>query len=277
MYDYKSDEDQRPMTWLGGHPVYAAYFVVLVFTVSMIATALLRGFNAAGFLGWMPFSAALVLKGEAWRVLTYGLANAPSLNFVLDMAVIAWFGREVEKIFGRRKFLALFGAVYLVTPLLFTLLGLWIPTGLLAGETGAFAVFVAFATLYPDVAVFFGALAKWVAVVLLGIFSLTAFADHDAMGAASLWATSAVAFVFVRVEQGRLALPSLRLFPRRPKAAPARAAIEAGRDPAKGPSMAEVDALLDKIAQSGFASLTPKERARLDSARDELAARGSRR
>jgi len=32
----------------------------------------------------------------------------------------------------------------------------------------------------------------------------------------------------------------------------------------------DVDALLDKIAQSGFQSLTPKEKLRLESAREEL-------
>jgi hypothetical protein len=35
-------------------------------------------------------------------------------------------------------------------------------------------------------------------------------------------------------------------------------------------SMAEVDALLDKIAQHGIGSLTPKERAKLDAAQREL-------
>jgi hypothetical protein len=34
--------------------------------------------------------------------------------------------------------------------------------------------------------------------------------------------------------------------------------------------MAEVDALLDKIAQSGIGSLTAKERAKLDAARSEM-------
>jgi hypothetical protein len=34
--------------------------------------------------------------------------------------------------------------------------------------------------------------------------------------------------------------------------------------------MAEVDALLDKIARSGMASLTAKERAKLDAARANL-------
>jgi len=39
--------------------------------------------------------------------------------------------------------------------------------------------------------------------------------------------------------------------------------------------MAEVDALLDKIAQSGIGSLTTKERAKLDAARAELLKRES--
>jgi hypothetical protein len=39
--------------------------------------------------------------------------------------------------------------------------------------------------------------------------------------------------------------------------------------------MAEVDALLDKIAQSGISSLTAKERAKLDAARADLLKRES--
>jgi hypothetical protein len=40
-------------------------------------------------------------------------------------------------------------------------------------------------------------------------------------------------------------------------------------------SMSEIDALLDKIAQSGISSLTAKERAKLDAARAELLKRES--
>jgi hypothetical protein len=39
--------------------------------------------------------------------------------------------------------------------------------------------------------------------------------------------------------------------------------------------MAEVDALLDKIAVSGIGSLTPKERAKLEAAREDLMKRGA--
>jgi hypothetical protein len=277
MYGYGSTEDQQPVLWLRGHPVYAAYFVVLVLVASMLATTLLMALNVAQVWTWLPFASGAVLRGEVWRIATYGLLNPPSLGFVIDMAMIAWFGREVEKFFGRRKFMLLYGCIYLLPPLLFTLIGVWFPTRL-TGETGAFALFVAFATLYPNVAVFFGLLAKWVAAVLVGIYSLMALANHDWMGGLSLWVTTGFAFAFVRHQQGILALPRLSL-PRRgprlrllPDHEPREQAV--GR-PGKRRSLADVDALLDKIALSGISSLTAKERARLDSARDELTRRDS--
>ncbi len=45
-----------------------------------------------------------------------------------------------------------------------------------AGETGAFALFIAFATLYPNVALFFNLLAKWIAWILVGNYTLAAMA-----------------------------------------------------------------------------------------------------
>jgi hypothetical protein len=279
MNGYGSSEEQQPVLWLRGYPVYAAYFVVIVLVASMVATAILMAFNVAALWTWLPFASANVLRGEAWRVLTYGLVNPPSLWFVVDMAMIAWFGREVEKCLGRRKFLVLYGCLYFLPALLFTLIGVWVPTRL-AGETGAFAVFVAFAALYPNTAVFFGVLSKWVAAILFATYSLMALADRNWLGGVSLWATTAFAIAFVLHEQGRLALPSFSLFSRRPRLRvlpgfQGRAVEPAGV--AKGESMAEVDALLDKIARSGVSSLTAKERARLDAARNELLKREFRR
>jgi hypothetical protein len=279
MYDYGSHEDQQPVTWLRGYPVYAAHFIVLVFVASMLATAVLMGFNVAAAWEWLPFSSAEVLRGQVWRVLTYGLLNPPSLMFVVDMAMIVWFGREVEKFIGRGKFLLLFGCIYLLPPLLFTLVGAWFPVHL-QGEMGAFAVFVAFATLYPGVPVFFGLLAKWVAAILVGLYSLMAFAGHDWQGGITLWATTGFAFAFIRFGQGLITLPRLNLFRRGPRLRlipGEKGGVSPAPAPAKANAMAEVDALLDKIALTGFSSLTAKEKARLDSARDELSKRESRR
>ena len=270
--EYETSDEHRPVMWLRGYPVYAAHFIVLVFVASMLVTTLLNLFGVGGLLSGLIFSSGQVLRGEVWRVVTYGLVNQPSLNFVIDMAMIVWFGREVERNFGRRTFLIFYGVLYLITPLLFTLIGLWSPMSL-AGESGAFAIFIAFATLYPNAPVFFNLLAKWVALVLVGIYTLMALNNRDLVSLISLWATTGFAFAFVRYHQGHIELPQVNLFRRGPKL---RVLPDLKSDKAPGTktdknnSMAEVDALLDKIAQSGMASLTAKERAKLDAARADL-------
>jgi membrane associated rhomboid family serine protease len=272
-------EDHQPVTWIRGYPVYATHFIVLVYVVSMMVTSTLLAMHAGGVSEWLYFESGRIFKGEVWRYFTYGLWNRASISpFAFDMLWLTLFGREVEKFFGRGKFLRLYGVIYLLTPLLFTVLGIWwsLP---LVGETGAFAVFIAFATLHPGAELMFGVLAKWAALILFGIFTLMALQDHDYPSLLSLWVTCGFAYAFVRYEQGEFAFPSLRFWRRGPKlrVLPLPEDEESPEKNARGSAMAEVDALLDKIARSGISSLTAKERAKLDRARDDLKNRGSRR
>lgn len=280
MNGYSSySEENQPIFWLRGYAIYATHFIVLVFVASMVLTTILMATSSGHLMNGLIFTTDQVWKGQVWRLVTYGLVNPPSLHFVIDMLMIVWFGREVEKFFGRRIFLRLYTCLYLVTPLLFLAIGLVRPLRL-SGETGAFALFVAFATLYPNAALLFNILAKWAALVLVGIFSLMALASRDIVGLLSVWATCGTAFLFVRFQQGAISLPRFRTPTRKPKL---RVLPDpAGRKPAptaasreEAATMAEVDALLDKIAKSGIASLTPKERARLEAAREGMLRRGS--
>ena len=270
-YDDPND-DQQPLMWLRGYAVYAAHFIVLVFVTSMLVTTTILAFNLGDVLKWVTFQSGDVLRGQVWRVLTYGLVNPPSLFFAADMFIMAWFGRELEKFFGRRIFLRFFFGLYLLAPLLFTVIGLRWPMSL-SGEIGGFALFIAFATLYPGVAMFFGILAKWMAVILVGILTLVALAYHDWPSLIILWAATGYSYGFVRFEQGRFTLPSFRFNQRKPKL---RVLPDLQKDEtisinlAKDDSMAEMDALLDKIARSGMSSLTTKERSKLAKAREEL-------
>jgi hypothetical protein len=277
MNGYGESDDHRPVVWVRGHAIYAAHFVVIVFVLSMLVTTILMTANAPGLFAWLTFSSEAVFRGQIWRIFTYGLINPPSLWFVVDMAMTLWFGRELERFFGRNTFLLLYGCLYLLSPLLFTVIGVWRPMDL-AGETGGFALFVAFATLYPNAVMLFNILAKWFALVLVGIYTLMALADRNLIQLITLWSTVGFAHVFVRFQQGRFTLPRFR-WPRRQP----RFRVLPGTAPKKAPApnppagdMAEVDALLDKIAQSGIGSLTPKERAKLDAARDDLRRRASR-
>lgn len=274
---YSSDSDEHsPVTWWRGYPIYAAHFIVIVYVASLFLTVLLNATGVVFHLDWLPFSSMLVLHGQVWRIFTFGLVNVPppelrDLSFVFDMIYIAWFGREVERAVGRRTFLGMYAAIYLISPLVRTGLGaLGLHSGLI-GETGALAVFVAFATYFPSVGLFLNITAKWAAIILVGIYTLIAINYHDWASLIAGWATYAFAYAFVRHRQGIFELPDFKFWKRKPrlrvvpdlpaksaKKVTAAGAVESG-------SASEIDALLDKIAQSGYASLTPKERARLES------------
>lgn len=277
MNDYGFSEEHQPLTWWRGHPLYTAHAIVAVLVASMLVTTGLMAFRtsaiAAAILSWLPFLSDRVFAGEFWRIFTYGLVNPPSLWFVVEMAMIVWFGREVERFFGRRTFLQFYVGFYFLLPVLFLLLGFWRPMRL-AGESGAFALFIAFATLHPNAPMFFGLMTKWVAVILVGIYTLMALSQNDVVTLISLWTAVGFAYAFVRHQQGAFTLPKLSLPSRKPKfrvlpggAKPAAPAPTARRD---DPQMAEIDALLDKIARSGLASLTREERAKLDEGRERL-------
>jgi membrane associated rhomboid family serine protease len=273
-YVSPGDHEHEPITWLNGRPIYAAHLIVVVYVISLLVTTVMMWLNASALLQWLAFDNQAVLEGEVWRIATYGFYNPPSIPFVIDMFMLVWFGREVERFFGRGKFLSFYAAIYLITPLVFTALGRWLPFYRI-GETGAFAMFIAFATLYPGAPVLFDILAKWLAIVLVGVFTLIALANHDMAGLIALWLTCGLAFGYVRYQQGHFSLPRLRWPRRKPKLRvlpdlPPKPSETNRLSTAKMASMAEVDALLDKIAQSGISSLTPKERAKLDQARAAL-------
>ncbi len=281
-HGFESPEEHGPVTWWRGHPVHAVHLLVAALVVSMLVTTALQFARADGVFALLSFSGEAVWRGELWRVLTYGLLNPPSLGLAIELLMLVWFGREVERFLGRRDFLRLYAGLYLVRPLLFSALAPVLPANF-AGGTGSFAVFIAFATLFPDAPLLFNLLARWVAWGLLALGALMALGARDGVRLLELVATSGFAFAFIRHHQGRWSFPR---FPRfrlsRPapatatRAAPVPVAARAGTARSSGTTppvaapMAEVDALLDKIAQSGIHSLTVAERARLEAAREDL-------
>ncbi len=102
-------------------------------------------------------------------MVTFSLVNPPgdihnAINFAINMYLLVFAGMELERFYGQKKFLILYAGIFFLTPLVFTLFGLFMPV-LLMGQRGSFALFVAFAVLYPGVAFLFGILAKWVAII----------------------------------------------------------------------------------------------------------------
>ena len=254
---------------MGGLPVYATTLLILIYVASMIACTVVLGSGTGGLLEWLSFSSDDVLRrGRVWQFVTYALVNPPSLQFAIDMLMLWWFGRPLEQFFGRRIFLRFYVLLVLFIPTVFTALGFFSPMRI-AGVPGQLAVFVAFATLYPNAALLFNILAKWMAAVIVAIMTMVFVANNEWTQLLALWLTCGFAFLFVRHERGMLTLPSIAAL-RRPKfrvLPPPPAAVRGVED---SDASSEMDALLDKIAKSGMASLTAKERARLERAREAL-------
>lgn len=282
MSGYGYSEEHKPVTYWRGYPIYASHFIVIVYCVLMFVVAVL-GSQANPIFRWLSFTSADVFQGEVWRLFTYGLFNPPSIvPFALDMLMLWWFGGELERTFGRKVYALLYAGIYLVPVVVLSLVGFIKPTAF-AGEPGALALFVAFATHFPGAPVFFNLLAKWAALILVGIYTLMALAARDWTSLIFLWSTCGYAFLFVRHHQGHFTLPDLRFWKSRPKlrvlpdlpSKPTVSASASKKSVLAETTMAEVDALLDKIANSGLGSLTTKERAKLEAARDDLKKRGA--
>lgn len=279
-----STEDRGPWFEVAGHPVAAPLALVAFCIISMLVTTTTLAFNHS-WAALLSFSSEAVLnRGEVWRLVSYALWNPPSIALALDMLMLWWFGREIEAFFGRVVFLKLCAGI-VVAPTLAGLLAAFIAPVQWVGLPGTFALFVAFATMAPNVTLLFGISAKWTALVFLSIQLLSCVAEHAWGQLVHSLASAGFSFAYIRFQQGRWELPNLRFGAVKKKPGTvAFKVLEAVPIPVqkKGGSpqfrvvedesdaLDEIDHVLEKIGKSGMASLNEAERAQLQLARDRL-------
>ena len=88
------------------------------------------------------------------------------------MYMLFAFGREVERFIGRRAFLVLYALLLLIPSVFLLFWGAWQRVGLAGSSAIHFGIFIAFATIYPNVELFLRIMAKWVALIFVGGYSL---------------------------------------------------------------------------------------------------------
>lgn len=221
-----------------------------------------------------------VLGGQVWRVISWPLANAPDIWTALTIAMLWYFGRELERMVGRVRFAWMLGALAVVPGLVGTLLD--IPqAGIRPVEI---AVFCVFCVELPDVR-FFGGIPAWVfAAVIVGI---------EVLQLTGLRQGERIVLLFVSLATAALMARSFGLLERYPwipkLAGPKRSRNKqrksrggsavvagpwAGSEPAHSPAdQAELDLLLDKIGAQGMDSLSRNEKARLNELSKKLRGR----
>ena len=156
MFGVTTSDDYRPVAWMGRYPVDVTTILVGLHVTCAILAALVFTADHSGVVNYFMFDSATVWSGaQVWRIVMYAFIHPPTpsglLWFAIEMYMLFVFGREVERFLGRRAYIALYLVLLLLPAAFLTIWGLWVRT-LMAGSGALhFAIFVAFATIYPNV------------------------------------------------------------------------------------------------------------------------------
>jgi membrane associated rhomboid family serine protease len=276
MFGVTTSDDYRPVAWMGRYPVDVTTMLVGLHVAVAILTAILVAFGAGSVLAYLQFDSAQVLfGGQVWRLCTYAFVHPPSglLWFAVEMYMLFVFGREVERFIGQRAYIVLYLILLIAPAAILTIWGLWQRSALAGSPALHFGIFVAFATIYPRVELFLRIMAKWIALILAGIYTFQLLAYHAWTDLAVVWTSIGAAFLFIEM---RGAGPELvwwnnvkaRFGPKPKLHVVQKSASRRAVEP--DDLYASIDPILDKISKSGIGSLTANERRLLNRERDRL-------
>ncbi|MEA3209183.1 MAG: hypothetical protein QOE70_2240 [Chthoniobacter sp.] len=269
-------------------PIYLTTILTGVFVVGFVVSAVLMSMHSS-LLRLLIFTMPLEPPWSLWRLLSYVFINQVSFFTPFSIFFFYWMSLGIETHLGRpivARLLTLLTLTVPVTAAVWWWLFHQSSNTFLNGDYMFFSgVLVAFATLYPKTEVWGWVPFKWVAFACIVCGSLMLLAANDWVALSQLWTSCAVGFGYIRhaveLEYDDYQSPFARLqtWFRRRKFRVVRpeggAAARRSADP-ESASADEMDRLLDKIAKSGMASLTAKERSRLEKAREALLKREGR-
>src|SRR5438105_1439939 len=276
MFGVTTSDDYRPVAWMGRYPVDVTTMLVGVHVAMAILAALLVAFGGGSILGYLQFdSAAVWYGGQVWRLFTYAFVHAPSslLWFAIEMYMLFVFGREVERFIGRHAYIVLYAVLLIAPTIVLTTWGLRQRSALAGSPALHFGIFVAFATIYPRVELFLRIMAKWVALILAGVYTFQLLAYHAWTDLAVVWTSIGAAFLFVELRGAGPELVWWNAMKARLRPKPRLHIVQktsTRRVVEPDDVIASVDPILDKIAKSGMGSLTETEKKILDRARNRL-------
>ena len=264
--------DDQPIAWIGKYPVRLAAFLAAAYLLGIFATAILQtaGMNLSPFVFHVP----TFIRGALWQPLTCTFLQDVNFFSLFNILFLYWSASEVEKYLGRRRFLQFIALLLILPPLV---ISAWSIFGVQWAYFGSYefsiGLFIAFATLYPNVELFSWIPLKWLAFAGIVLGSMQQLPRHEWDHLSVLWVMCAASFGFIRLLQRDIsifgALENVRFFRPKPKfhvvprSAPPR--VVDSEDVHES-----IDPVLDKISKQGINSLTASERRALDRARNRL-------
>jgi hypothetical protein len=181
----------------------------------------------------------------------------------IDLVILWWFGSEVETFLGRKGFGWLYASLAVIPAVVVFLLAPYLGDMRLAGASEMhFGIFVGFALIYPRARLIFNIEAKWFAIVLVAINTISNFAYHQWMHFWFSWSILGVVF-FVLYRRGaggaRTIVGWLGARTQRTTARAEEARIIRHQKKEEATEQ-RIDEILDKVSEHGINSLTEKER-----------------
>lgn len=143
--------DQPPGLNLGGPRKMVTNLVIINAVVFLVDIILFRpNYGLSRFLSLQY--GLFVDHWKVWESLTYGFAHSPNkpLHILFNMFVLWFFGREIEDMLGRSKFLMFYLTAIVVSGLIGNFLELLVGGGYVLGASGAVvAVMLLFIIHFP--------------------------------------------------------------------------------------------------------------------------------
>lgn len=242
-------------------------------TVAFIVQLVITSWSQPFVLQYLALSDRGISDAYAWQFFTAPLLHHNVWHFAANMLVLYFIGRDVEAIIGQRQFLFLylFGAFSGELGHLFLM-----PSDcvLFAASGGVAAIFVAYATILPELEMTALLLfmvpvrlkmRRLAQITLVGAVALLLFDRSGAVGH-SAFVGGAIAGWFYAHLLGFGPTSFLQRMLRQRR-------LEAARLQSMSADqfvVEEIDPLLEKISQNGLASLNWRERRLLERAREKM-------
>jgi membrane associated rhomboid family serine protease len=278
----RSDSGRREVSAL-------AWIIGITIIVFVVQTIFRVWFKSPLIEDLFALSQGSMKNGFVWSLVTYGFLHGGSLHVLVNLLAAFILGRELLPILGPARFVGLYMGAIIVGGLTWLAVSFTHNGGILLGGSGAvFALLTVFACFYPNKPITFllffiipvTVKPKYLALIFLGIamFGLlfqelpgNDYVAHSAHLGGMLAGWIYFRYFHHRTGEFSTARPNIKVpqWFRRNTASPTpnRYKVNVGRPENV---RAEVDRILDKINNSGFGSLTDREKKILDEAHDTL-------
>ncbi len=288
MYGNTSIWDDIKREFFSGNVVSQLIIInVLVFVVINLVTVaifLASGSTVNPVLPWIMIPADVVqLLKRPWTLLTHMFAHFGIWHLLFNMLWLFWFGKIIQEFIGNKKILPLFiygglcgAALLIISYNIFPGLQSDLPyVSALGASAGVLAIVVAAATLVPDYTVFllfFGAVKiKYIALFMV-ILDMVSIPGLNSGGRIAHLGGALFGYVFIKQLQvghdwskpfNNFLDAMAGLFRKKePRMVYKTDSQERKRKQSDYPQdkQQQVDAILDKIARSGYDSLSKEEK-----------------